>query len=109
MLGFDHPFDLQYPQKGYRTMPKKQRKTPKKKTSRTRRRSATATPKSKARVAMTAAFAPAAIQKFVNDVRVRGESGPLKHGKLQQGLTHIENKKGSATELTRARFTYTGL
>lgn len=49
-----------------------------------------------------------AAQKFVSDVQTRGESGRLKEGKLPLGLTHIEKKKGSTVELTRARFNLTG-
>jgi hypothetical protein len=44
-------------------------------------------------------IAPEAVQKFVNDIRVRGESGLLKSGKLGKGVTHEETKEG----LKRAR------
>jgi len=78
-------------------MAKKRRKVARKKATR---------PKGKKKVEIPVTFAPAAAQKFVSDVRIRGESGPLKDGKLAKGLTHIETKKGSTVELTRARFKY---
>jgi hypothetical protein len=87
-------------------MPKAKRITAKKKTSRSR--PAPSAAKSKSKVDKAAAFAPAAVQKFVNDALVRGEAGTLKDGKLEQGRLFIKNKKGSATELTRARFSLTG-
>jgi hypothetical protein len=85
-----------------RTAKKKKAPRPARSTSRTSKKKKTAAPVS------PAIFAPEVVQKFVNDIRIRGESGRLKKGKLAQGLTHIENKKGSSTELTRARYNLTG-
>jgi hypothetical protein len=87
-------------------MPKTKRITPKKKTPRSR--PAPSAAKNKPEVGQAAAFAPAAVQKFVSDALVRGEAGTLKNGKLEQGRLFVKNKKGSATELTRARFSLTG-
>ncbi len=106
---FDRLRDLQYPRRGDRSMPKKSRKTRKKKASPTHDRSSPAKPKRRVEAEDAAAYEPAAAQKFESDLLIRGEAGHLKNGKLPLGQTHIiENRKGAAPKLTRARFSYTG-
>lgn len=50
-----------------------------------------------------------AAQKFINDVRIRGEAAELENGKLPLGKTHILKKKGDGSiEVERLRFNLTG-